>query len=88
MSNFRVGEKVVCVDADENWFLTQDAIYTIVGILPGNFRQCDGLHLAEIAHPSGLAFYASRFRPIVERKTDTGMAILQKLLQPKTEEVT
>lgn len=54
-----------------------------------------GFRLNEILNPLGIflsgqceaAFLAMCFRPAVERKTDTGMAILKKLLQPKPERV-
>ena len=77
---FRVGQPVECVDASGNWHLTQGAIYTIIGILPGDFGQCDGLHLAEAGHTFGTAFYSTRFRPIVERKTD--ISVFERLLNP------
>lgn len=75
---FRVGQKVVCVDARCNPRLIQDAVYTISGITNGGFvalglpsysnRDDDEIHLAEVAgHWCG--FYASRFRPAVESKS-------------------
>ena len=80
---FRVGQKVVCVDAAEtnNWNipeLMEGGIYTIswtdgpdVLLVEPTFRSRFGLNTP---------FRADRFRPIVERKTDIGFAheILRK----------
>lgn len=79
--NFRVGQRVVCVDASPRRFpsspLVIGEIYTITGIFP-NFPS------VTVAEARGLNcrgdFWADRFRPLVERKTDTGMAILKSIL--------
>lgn len=92
--SFRIGQKVVCVDARPcpswgNLPLRGGEIYTVV-------RACqyddpfDGsiatLELAEVLspHPSNL-YRASRFRPVVERKTDTGFAVLEEIRKRETE---
>lgn len=89
---FRVGQKVVCVDDapprnpldNAGRRLVLNAIYTIRGIDPENGT---GLYLVEV--PCGLVvqpystpigWSPNRFRPIVERKTDTGFAILTEIL--------
>lgn len=90
--NFRVGQKVVCVDdtwVNPYWIKNTPnkpllgAVYTIRCIRAGR-RGCSVL-IEEISNPlhsSGieLGFYARRFRPLVERKTDTGMSILKSIL--------
>jgi deoxyribodipyrimidine photolyase-like uncharacterized protein len=81
--NFRVGQRVVCVDAKPRFYSTchliEGAIYTIVG-----FREFSprwrAAWVAEVQSQSKNGFFADRFRPVVERKTDTGMAILTKIL--------
>lgn len=89
---FRVGQKVVCVDdapprfCDKlhmpNW-LTKGAQYTIRKSCP-EF----GVHLFEVVNPIADFFEKrgeghwdpARFRPLIEKKTETGMAILQEIL--------
>lgn len=77
MCNFRVGQKVVCVD-DRHCFgdLVKGGVYTVANVsvdikysLAGTF--CTGIELVE-TKPDGpfLDFAASRFLPVVERKTD------------------
>jgi hypothetical protein len=86
---FKVGQKVVCIradcDAGKYWGL-QDApvlgrIYTVsaaefTSSITG--RQCIGI--AELTPPPSGGYRTSRFRPLVERKTDIGFAheILRK----------
>lgn len=86
--NFRVGQKVVCVDDEPPRFpkdtpdhLVLNAIYTVIGIDPENGT---GVYLKETRHlvprgsrsPRGWA--PRRFRPVVERKTD--ISIFTKML--------
>ena len=48
----------------------------------------DNSHIQAALHlPYEPGFNARCFRPVVKGKTDTGMAILKKLLQPKPERV-
>lgn len=73
---FRVGQKVVCVDASgQEVFIEKGAIYTIISISP-----C-GVYI-RVADGGG--HYKHRFRPIVERKTDISFAheILRKATKP------
>jgi hypothetical protein len=78
--NFRVGQKVVCVNASASAGKLQvDNIYEITGKewLLGKWA----IHLRNVDHPPyGFPWYAYRFRPLVKRKTDAGMAILNKIL--------
>lgn len=76
---FKVGQKVVCVDSIDNPHLRKDDIYTVIGL--GEITaEITGVLLAETSHPGGCPFYVSRFRPVVERKTD--ISVLQALLVP------
>ncbi len=78
---FRVGQKVVCVDASGVNGVRERAVYEVsyvhhdgciqVGFDP---HQIDGFY----------AYRPSRFRPVVERKTD--ISSLKALLNPKTAE--
>lgn len=74
---FRVGQKIVCVDPrGANPCLQKGRIYLCVGV-EENFIGvdccCDGYH------PSH-RWFPSRFRPIVERKTD--ISVFKKMLTP------
>lgn len=87
---FRVGQKVVCVDdrrVDHNVIsapLVSGTIYRVRKV-SGN-----GLCVEEILgapYPnefSEWAFFIYRFRPVVEKSTDTGMAILHEILDRET----
>lgn len=81
---FRIGQPVVCVDASPYYFarvetsLRLNAVYTVralhdlYGITCVNVEEIEG----GIEH----AFAATRFRPVVKRKTD--ISIFTKLLTP------
>ena len=87
---FRVGQKVVCVNA-ANIFapgsapLVEDAIYTVRSIERRSGGE--GVALVEIigepwdggGFPE-VMFHTHRFRPVVERKTD--ISIFTKMLTP------
>jgi len=85
---FHVGQKVVCVN-DQNWRIPgtgrhpiKGSIYTIAAV------DKDGVALEEIG-PRGCwavpcPYLASRFRPVVEKSTDTGMAVLKEILERET----
>lgn len=93
---FYVGQKVVCVDDSETdnmgkKELRKDDIYTVIWVgrhfHPDEMveRQC--VRLAEVIRkpceidPDGsMPFRASRFRPVVERKTD--ISIFTEMLNP------
>ena len=99
MSNFRVDQKVVCIDDDwgsaplggqvQHW-PKKDDVYTVRAInVNGNGKVF--IRLCEIVNPETdkhheAEFWAECFRPVVERKTD--ISVFRKLLQPKTEGVT
>lgn len=90
---FRVGEKVICIDDDfavsrEDWevYPQLNGIYTIRWIDPGD--DACFLWLVEIVNPIAeyegeigeASFDAENFRPLVERKTETGFKILEGIL--------
>lgn len=90
--NFRVGQKVVCVDdsrlPDEPGpYVVKGNVYTIIEIYEEDTIQ-EGVspHLlfAELPvvekDPWTRGYFAGCFRPAVEGKTDTGMAILKQIL--------
>ena len=77
---FHVGQKVVCVDDSVGQLtrqreLVKGSIYTVRSLPPWS----NGLYLQEIVLPKAdfgawegheISFFSTRFRPIVERKTD------------------
>lgn len=83
---FRVGQKVVCVDDGPSILgrltgLVTGAVYTVtaVGLThPIDAQRLPCIEIAERDSPN--AFWAHRFRPIVERKTDISIftAMLDK----------
>lgn len=81
MSNFRVGQKVVCIDNDE-WShrLSLKAVYEVSAV-GWEFGE---LYIGLVETPTDdgrpLHWRACRFRPVVERGTDAGMSILRSLL--------
>lgn len=69
MSNFRVGQKVVCVDADQSQGLIAGNIYTVKS--KGTCCNRPGVFLVEFhSGRADIPFYAYRFRPLVEKKTN------------------
>jgi hypothetical protein len=100
MSNFRVGQKVVCVA--DYWtkdcydgvrYPTEGEVYTLRTVEFDERHGCVFVHLEEIKNPvlryqGGMlesSFDALAFRPLVERKTD--ISIFKAMLTPKTVEV-
>ena len=84
MSEFKIGDKVVCINDKRRWFklggLKKNEIYTVIGFNPYD----DGLILREIKSPkSGFnAYAANRFRKL-------DYAFVEKVLQtilPKKEQ--
>lgn len=84
--SFHVGQKVVCVDDTPTpgftwgtgWRPIKDEIYTIAAIGLRGFHgpyQCVKLR----EQTGDWRFKASRFRPLIQRSTETGMAILRKV---------
>ena len=91
--NFRVGQKVVCVDAAipahrkclHRAQLVERAIYTVRAYVK-DFDGEAGVLVDEIISEISYfgeeyGFHASRFRPLVEKKTDAGMAIRKSILE-------
>lgn len=75
---FNVGQKVVCVDASlpaNPWHcahpLIKNQIYVVTSLEGPHCIAIDG---------SRRAWQNWRFRPLIERSTKTGMAILRRLL--------
>ena len=102
MNNFKVDQKVVCIDDDwgplpehhrgqvHHW-PKKDIVYTVRTILVQPSNSKIFIRLRELVNPETdkereVEFWAECFRPVVERKTD--ISVFRKLLQPKTEEVT
>lgn len=89
---FRVGQKVVCVDADGSLELKEKAVYTIKKVFAygpslwrGKIRMNNAILLWEVAPSHSYdSFAPERFRPVQEKGTETGMAILRGLLTTKT----
>lgn len=92
---FRVGQKVVCIDAkfrDYPCPLREGAIYAVRGFNTGYDNGGIGVLLEESqggVRPSGeeRGFYLDRFRPLIERSTDTGFAILKRLEIPSDRKI-
>lgn len=86
---FRVGQRVVCVDDGPHRdgtpsALRGGAIYTVHKCF--QHRLGIGVLLVEVDLPRRFAgFYATRFRPAVERKTD--ISIFTAMLTPSPERV-
>lgn len=90
---FHVGQKVVCVDASgaADGFIVKGAIYTVrwLGERPRDFGP--GVMLDEASggfhEEAGVeyCFCITRFRPIVERKTD--ISIFTAMLNPSKQGV-
>lgn len=84
--NFRVGQKVVCVDDSQRNEqpprVKKGNIYSISEIT------CEGrgVWVAELPRRAGyMGFYSDRFRPLVTRKTS--IEIFEKLLKPAPQKV-
>jgi hypothetical protein len=97
MSNFHVGQKVVCIQGAEGqktrakgtFRPITGAIYTVRGVYNGPIRV--DLHLEEYVHDefhdNGVEYGwdASRFRPVDKRKTS--IEIFKAMLTPSKERV-
>lgn len=93
MSNFRVGQKVVCVSVPD--FRPEQpnkpilgGIYTVRSVAV-NHQGLPGIRLEEIRNPVGHftggfhdepGFFAWRFRSVVDRKTD--ISVFKAMLKP------
>lgn len=86
MTNFHVGQKVVCINGDGAPTLVERKVYTVTAVwgitLPtGLGREDTGVAVAEAEPVSSLlGFAASRFRPVTTRKTS--IEIFQRMLNP------
>lgn len=79
---FRVGMKVVCIDASNTseYPLTKGAVYTISG---GGYYLFRYLYdIAEVSTSVPHAWCGTRFRPVVERKTS--IECFKALLKPSS----
>lgn len=79
--NFRVGQKVVCVLEPlmcNPKHLKKGEVYTISKA--GLISPSTGEPLVALKEHGDQGYFARRFRPLVERKTDTGIAILKSIL--------
>lgn len=90
MNNFRVGQKVVCVRNvltlnSEVHLPAGPRVFTVIGTGQGrNYKGVlsPGIELKEVQPVEQCTMFdAAFFRPVVEPSTDTGMAILRKLLE-------
>ena len=79
--NFRVGQKVVCVlePTINPLSLIKGEVYTISEA--GLISPSTGEPLVVLKEHGSQGYWARRFRPLVERKTDTGIAILKSILE-------
>lgn len=84
MTNFRVGQKVVCIDDSQRDIIAgcllhpsviKGRIYTISGFCSAWTNGDDAVTLFEIPHYHA---YADRFRALVEKKTD--ISIFKEIL--------
>jgi hypothetical protein len=95
---FRAGMKVVCIDASPpsdggSWGASdvpvEGAIYTVRAVVA--HEGCQQLLLNEInrsdlarkLYGPQIGYWAGRFRPVQERKSQTDISIFLKMLQPK-----
>jgi len=81
---FRVGQKVVCVDASgcASADLSEGTIYTVRQVQPPIDNATPRVLL--FGSRETIGWYASRFRPLVERKTD--ISIFTRMLTPLVKE--
>lgn len=92
--SFRIGQKVVCIyggwrrDPGELTlrFPRKGAIYHVRGFPPNDPNPGSTIWLLEIVnrrlpgYGNEVAFSVRCFRPLIDRSTDTGMAILRRIL--------
>lgn len=90
--SFHVGQKVVCISTDDGFdddgstaiwpdCIKVGTILTLRGIDPGYIPEYGvvGLVFEEFVDADDSPFLANCFRPVIERSTETGMAILRKV---------
>lgn len=81
MSNFHVGQRVICIDPVDD--LRRSALYIVTLVGGGEYSEFIGVDGSCF---KGADFYAWRFRPIVERKTD--ISGFKAMLNPSNQKVT
>jgi hypothetical protein len=74
---FRVGQKVVCINADGSGCLKRGQAYTCLATEP-EFLMVDCCSGSD--HQTHCGWFRTRFRPLLERKTD--ISALTALLVP------
>lgn len=80
---YRVGQKVVCIKAQDyagrDFVARKGGVYTISSIIECGLGYIDFL-FEEISNPYGVGWCSENFRPAVDRMTDIGFAheILRK----------
>lgn len=81
---FRVGQKVVCVDAQRQGgdppYAVKGGIYEITGMDIYPRTGVLGLQFAELEMSGGQFLFAWRFRPLTDRKTS--IEIFTRMLKP------
>lgn len=90
---FKIGQKVVCVDNAPSWGTVSEMdgleigiVYTIRDFIAHQATGEIGIRLCEIRRKVSGAdqyeqpYWHRRFRPVIERKTETGMAVLREIL--------
>lgn len=83
MTEWRKGMKAVCVDAGLfKEQLQNGRVYTVSAV--GEFEDDLWLGMEETTGHSPVHWRASRFRPVVERGTETGMATLREIADRET----
>ena len=83
MSNFKIGQKVVCVKPIDS--LVKNEIYTILSVLPPRFKDC-GIVLKEVkCEFFPYAFKSSRFRPLDHQFAEDVIKMICE--QPETVEI-
>ena len=78
---FRIGQKIVCVDNVCSSCLRRGHVY----VCHGNFAGSNGNVFVQVdccgeQHHHRPSWFSSRFRPLVERKTD--ISVFKKMLTP------
>lgn len=88
--NFQVGQKVVCVDASPGKWpdmtpLVKGDVYTVAALFRHDLHGL-GVQLVEVRMPFKTDwYYAKRFRPAVERRTD--ISIFTAMLNTQRDKV-
>lgn len=86
MNNFRVGQKVVCIDDSTDSSVKRGNVYTVTETFDAWSRSLkkrgQGLRLEGVIPPIGFTGHSSDyFRPAVDKKTD--ISIFKEMLKTK-----